>query len=91
MKLSDIRKITVRQRMRVRFALANGMHCVIDEHGLARVPGLKAPPDFNLEDELAGATRFEMQPLEGAPVSVPRSELERLAAGGPAEASREED
>jgi hypothetical protein len=58
MKLSDLRKVTVKKHLRVRFGLANGMECVVNEHGIAQVPALRAVPSFNLEDELAGAQSF---------------------------------
>lgn len=63
MKLNEVRKIAIRKQVRVRFQLGNGMECVIDEHGVSRVPALQAAPDFNLEDELAKADRFVVEPV----------------------------
>ena len=92
MKLVDIRKLTIKKHMRVSFPLPNGMECVIDEHGLSKVPRLNAPPDFNLEAELARATRFILEPVlteeeqrrqkKSAAQTLSREELETLAKAG---------
>jgi hypothetical protein len=42
--------------------LRNGKECVVDEHGVARVPALKGVPDFDLEVELAPASEFALEP-----------------------------
>jgi hypothetical protein len=64
MNLSDLRKVTVKKRLRIRFALSNGMECVVNEHGIAQVPALRAVPAFNLEDELVGAQAFVVEPAD---------------------------
>jgi len=56
MNLGDLRKLAIRQQTRIRFSLANGMECVVNEHGVAQVPDLKGVPNFNLEQELASLT-----------------------------------
>jgi len=61
-KLSDIRKITVKKQLRIRFPLSNGMECVVNERGIAQVPALHGVPAFNLEDELTGAQVFLVEP-----------------------------
>jgi hypothetical protein len=63
MTLADLRKFAIRKQIRIRFPLKNGMECVINERGVAQVPALKAPPEFNLEDELSGASTFVMEPV----------------------------
>ncbi|MCS6953037.1 MAG: hypothetical protein RMK57_12320 [Bryobacterales bacterium] len=79
MKLQDARKLTVRQRVRLRFRLRNGMECVIDEHGVSRVPELREPPQFNLEEEFAAAESFTLEPAAGgAARPITRQELETL-------------
>ena len=52
MTLSDLRKLTVRKQVRIRFRIANGMDCVINEHGVAQVPELRRIADFNLEQAI---------------------------------------
>ena len=62
MKLADLRRLSVKQKTRICFALAGGLECVITEHGIARVPGLRGVPQFNLEDDLAAAGEFRFEP-----------------------------
>ena len=61
MKLSDLRKVTVKKHIRIRFPLSNGMECVVNEHGIAQVPALRGVPAFNLEEELARAQAFAVE------------------------------
>jgi hypothetical protein len=62
MKLADLRKVTVKKHLRIRFHLSNGMECVVNEHGVAQVPALRAVPSFNLEEELVGVQAFVVEP-----------------------------
>ena len=99
MKLSDLRKVTVKKSLRIRFALSNGMECVLNEHGVAQVPALRAVPAFNLEDELAAAQQFLVEPVGVTEKdknklksrSYTRDEMAALATGGAgAEAAHDE-
>jgi hypothetical protein len=79
MKLADLRKLSIQRQSRIRFRMRNGMECVITEHGVATVPGLHRAPDFNLEDELALAEGFVLEPanpVKKGPAPAARS-LER--------------
>ncbi len=96
MKLADLRKVTVKKHLRVRFALSNGMECVVNEHGVAQVPALRAVPTFSLEEELNGAQAFVVEaPDSGGkdknkpkPRSYTRDEMTAFAiAGSGAEAA----
>lgn len=90
MRLNDIRRLAVRRKVRIGFVLSNGMECVIDEHGISRVPKLNGPFDLNVETELATASAFSMQPVGGDAAKgggtrmrpLRREELEALAAEG---------
>lgn len=62
MTLMELRRLAVRQQSRIHFRLQNGMECVIDEHGIARVPALHSIPEFNLEQELTQASEFSVEP-----------------------------
>ena len=93
MKLADLRKLAIRKQTRIRFSLKNGMECVVSELGVAQVLSLKAPPDFNLEEELAGAGTFVLEPVAAAGTRNPpkastlaRAELSSLAEEGQAAA-----
>ncbi|MDX2153085.1 MAG: hypothetical protein SFV54_20240 [Bryobacteraceae bacterium] len=80
MKLNDLRKLAVREQTRIKFPLSNGKECIVTETGISRVEGLTEVPDFNLEDELAGATRFVLERRSSAPRPLQRPELEKLLA-----------
>jgi hypothetical protein len=94
MRLQDARKLAIRRRARIRFSLSSGMECVIDEHGISRVPGLASAPDFNLEEEFARAARFTLEPAAGAsgrPELLARDQLEALAAAPSGSAAEAEE
>jgi hypothetical protein len=90
MRLSDLRKVTVKKRLRIRFPLSNGMECVVNEHGIAQVPALRAVPSFNLEEELVGVREFVVEPADagekdkGKPKlrSYTRDEMAALVTAG---------
>jgi hypothetical protein len=96
-KLADLRKLTIRRQARIRFPLANGMECSLDEHGVARVAALKGVPDFNLEQELAAVQEFQLDTLSADPKlavrtrTVRREELAALADASPAAAGETHD
>ena len=88
MKLADLRKLAIRRQFRIRFALRNGMECVVDEHGVARVPALKGVPDFDLEMELAPANEFALEPAVSGkdspkPRTVRRDDLAAMTSAAP--------
>ena len=89
MTLADLRKFAIRKQTRIRFPLKNGMECVINELGVAQVPALKHPPDFNLEEELGASGTFVLEPVAPAgtrnppkPATMSRVELTALTADG---------
>jgi hypothetical protein len=81
MKLTDARKIAIRNQVAIRFQLSNGMDCVVDRHGIARVPGLTGAIGNSLEDEFAQATTFWLGTAE-----VSRTALEQMGKAAPEEA-----
>ena len=92
MKLSDLRRLSIKQQYRIHFRLKNGMECIVDEHGVARVPSLAGVPDFNIETELGSAAEFLMEPAMPAssrdgprPRTIRREELAAMA-GSPSAA-----
>jgi hypothetical protein len=97
MKLSDLRKLTVKQQVRVRFVLANGMECVVNEHGIAQVPALNTIPDFNLENELVAVQTFHLDTLSSDPKipvksrALRRDELAALTDGSPTAETHDHD
>jgi hypothetical protein len=100
MKLADLRKLAIRKKMTVRFPLRNGMECVIAEDGVARVPALKTQPDFNLEQELAEASSFVVEPVvavgtknppKAKPRSMNRTEMSAMANDSPSAVAVHDD
>jgi len=93
MTLADLRKLSIRKKYRIHFRLRNAMECVISDHGVAQVPALQKAPDFNLEEELAAAGEFLLEPAfvtdrknPEKPRTLGREEMLAMAAGGPASA-----
>ena len=96
MTLADLRKVAIRQQTRIRFPLANGMECVVNEHGIAQVPALKSVPDFNLDTELAAAQQFHLDTVSSDPKvpvktrALSRAEVDKLAGASPAAEAHDE-
>jgi len=86
MKLADLRRLSIRKQLRIRFELPNGMECVITEHGLAQVPALDRVPDFNLEQELGSVSRFVLEPTP-----IGSAELSAMVTPSPLAAAREHE
>ena len=91
MKLADLRRFSIRKQFHVHFRLQNGMECVVNDCGVAQVPALKGPADFNLELELAAAREFLLEPSgvpdkknPVRPRSVTREELDAMLHQAPA-------
>lgn len=83
MKLADLRRLSIRGRVKIHFRIRNGMECIVNE-GVAQVPGLHAKPDFNLEEELSAAGEFLFEPLPpAASRKMGREELASMTAAGP--------
>ena len=94
MKLADLRRLSIRKQLKIRFRLVNGMECVITEHGVAQVPALRRVPDFNLEQELSSVTEFVLEPVsDPKPVAnpTPRAALEAMVSTGPSPSSDHEE
>jgi hypothetical protein len=102
LKLTDLRKLAIRSQFRIHFRMRNGQECLMDEHGIARVPDFQGIPDFNLEEELGFAQEFLLEssaPAEKGKAAPPRPrqivrlELEAMvsAAPGAAAAAHEEE
>ena len=88
MKLADLRKLSIRKQLKIRFQLPNGMECVINEHGIAQIPALRRVPDFNLEQELERVSEFVIEPAQTDVKSaqklksIGRSDLAAMTATG---------
>jgi len=98
MKLADLRKLSIKEKSRIRFSICDGLECVITEHGVAQVPGLRGIPGLNLETELASAREFRIEPVAvagrkqtPAPRSLTRPEVEKLLGPATATAAAEHE
>jgi hypothetical protein len=100
MTLGHLRKLAIRKQFRIRFALRNGMECVVGEDGVVRVPALKSQPDFNLEQELAACAAFVLDPVTPAgqknppkskPLSLGRAEMAAMASESPSAVAVHDD
>ncbi|MBI3681346.1 MAG: hypothetical protein HY235_13245 [Acidobacteria bacterium] len=99
MKLSDLRRLAVRKQLRVHFAVAGAMECVVNEHGVVQVPQLQSIPEFNVEESLSSVSAFRIDALsadsaKARPQSVSLQDLEKMIAslspGTPAAADHDE-
>jgi hypothetical protein len=75
MKLADLRKLSIRKNLKIRFKLPNGLECVITEQGTAQVPALQRVPDFNLEQELGSISDFVLESVSADKKSAPKPQL----------------
>jgi hypothetical protein len=97
MKLADLRRLSIRKQLKIRFHLSNGMECVITEHGIAQVPALRRVPDFNLEQELAGVSQFMIEPARAdakspvQPKAIGVDELAGMLSASPSAAAEHEE
>jgi len=95
--LADLRKLSIRKQLKIRFQLPNGMECVVNENGVAQIPTLRRVPDFNLEQELRMVSQFVLEPARVDPKSpvkpkpVAAAELAAMLATGPSAAAPEHE
>jgi hypothetical protein len=97
MKLADLRKLSIRKNLKIRFRLSNGMECVVTEHGLAQIPELRRAPDFNVEQELSSVSEFVLEPVGAVkkPAAASRAvgvqELTSMIGASPGAAAEHEE
>jgi hypothetical protein len=99
MRLSDLRRLSVKNNLRIRFTLSNGMDCILNEHGIAQVPELRAVPAFDLERELGEAQEFMVEPagatekekIKNKPRRYTRDEMTTLVTAGAAGPAAHDD
>ena len=97
MKLVDLRKLAIKKQQKIRFHLNNGMDCVMNERGVALVPGLDFVADFNLEQEFESASAFILEPLDPShknapkPRTITREELAAMVNAAPGAALQHDE
>lgn len=79
MTLLELRRYAIRKRTRVRFTLPAAGECMVNEHGVVKIPALRTVPDFNVEASLGSVEEFVLEPAQEA--SKPRKvSPEQMAA-----------
>ena len=80
MTLLDLRRYAIRSRTRIQFASPEAGECMVNEHGVLRIPALSRPPDFQFDSSLAGVEEFVLTPVRetGRAQTVSREQLESL-------------
>ena len=86
MTLLELRRYAIRNRTRIRFTLASAGECVVNEHGLLKIPSLRTVPDFNVERELGSVGEFVL----GEQV-ISREKLQALIGYAPQAGSGHEE
>ncbi len=93
MNLLAIRRYAIRKGVRVRFTLDEAGECMVDEHGVVKIPSLREVARFNVEALLASVEQFSVDTAEEPPKrqKLSREQLEALlgAAAPKAEAAEE--
>lgn len=92
MKLQDLRKFAIHQQTRIKFNFGDSLQCIVDEHGIAKVPSpnVATAPSFNLEQELAGAHQFSLEPVvvgTSRTRTISRADLQSLLGASSTSAS----
>jgi hypothetical protein len=80
LSLLDLRRYAIRQGIRVEFAAPEAGSCVVNEHGVLKLPDLKGVPPFQFDSTLAGVEQFVLTPVQepARTRTVSRQDLEAL-------------
>lgn len=75
--LLEMRRYAIRNRARIRFTLPQAGECVVNEHGLLKLPPLQSVPDFKLDSSLGEVEQFILDPVQDTarPQKLSRKEL----------------
>jgi hypothetical protein len=78
--LQDLRCYAIRQGVRVEFASPGAGRCVVNEHGVLKIPDLRGVPHFQVDSTLAGVEQFVLTPVQdpAGGRTVSRQDLEAL-------------
>jgi len=84
MTLMELRRFAIRNRTRIRFTVAPAAECLVNEHGIVKIPALRGIPDFNVERGLGQVEQFTLEPAEqpARPQKLSRQQLEALLGRG---------
>ena len=94
-KLNDLRRYAILNRTPVTYLDQGGRKARVNRKGIVEIPGITGAPPYNVEDVLAAAREFVLEP-EGPNTEVRRLNRQQIvelltgAAHGPAPKDQEE-
>jgi hypothetical protein len=93
MTLLELRRYAIRQRVSIRFTVPAAGECLVDGHGVAKIPSLRAAPGFDLETSLGSVEEFVLDPIaeNSKRRKVSREQLQNLLGDAPKAAQDHED
>lgn len=93
MTLLELRRYAIRSRVSVRFSTPESGECVVDPHGVLKIPALRSVPKFKGEALLGSANEFVLDPADGNSKrrKVSRAELQSLLGDAPKADSGHDD
>ena len=85
MTLLDLRRYAIRNQIRIQFTAPAAGDCIVNEHGVLRMPSLAAASDFHFDNSLTGVEKFVLTPVRepARPQKVSRDDLEALLGDTP--------
>jgi len=85
MTLQDLRRYAIRSRRRVGFTSADAGECIVNEHGVLKIPDLAGSRQVQFDNSLTGVEQFVLTPVQesGRPQTVTRQHLETLLSARP--------
>lgn len=93
-KLNDLRRYAIFNRTPITYLDGQGRKARVNRKGIVEIPEITGPPPYNVEDVLAGAQEFVLEP-EGPQPQVrrlTRQEIaELLASSAPSPVPKEKE
>ena len=72
-KLNDLRRYAILNRTPITYSDASGRQARVRRNGVVEIPGLAGAPPYNIEDVLADAQEFVLEPEH------PKAQIRRLS------------
>lgn len=93
MTLLDLRRYAIRAGVSVRFETPPAGECLIDPHGVLKIPALRSIPDFKVEALLGSVDEFVIDSAaeNSKRRKVSRAELQSLLGEAPQAPSGHDD
>lgn len=85
MNLLDLRRYAIRRRTRIRFPIADGVECEVNEQGVVKLPAVHGVTGLNAENSLVSVEQFVLEPADGGSKQqkLTREKLEALVGEAP--------